>query len=47
MLADGWLIALDPGFMALVAGGVLVLADRDEALRVWEAAMSAAHSSAR
>ena len=31
LLADGWLIALDAGFMALVAARVLVVADRDEA----------------
>jgi DNA-binding CsgD family transcriptional regulator len=39
-LADGMLIAADPGFAPVVAGGVLGLADRDEALGVWEAAMS-------
>ena len=38
-LADGTLIAADPGFTPVVAGGVLGLADRDEALAVWEAAM--------
>ena len=42
VLADGRLIALDPGFMTLVPTGVLVLADRDEVLRVGEAAMSSA-----
>ena len=42
VLADGSLIARDPGFGAAVAGSVLGLADRDEALRVWEEAMSAA-----
>ena len=43
VLADGWLITLDAGFMALVAARVLVVADRDEALAVCEAALSAAH----
>ena len=33
LLADGWLIALDAGFMALVAARVLVVAERDEAPR--------------
>jgi DNA-binding CsgD family transcriptional regulator len=42
VLADGRLIALDAGFMALVPTGVLVLADRDEALTVSEAEMSSA-----
>ena len=42
-LDDGTLIAADPGFMTIVAAGVLVLADRDEALAVWEAAMAEAH----
>jgi DNA-binding CsgD family transcriptional regulator len=42
VLADGSLIARDPGFGAAVAGSVLALADHDEALRVWEQAMSAA-----
>jgi DNA-binding CsgD family transcriptional regulator len=42
LLADGWLIALDAGFMALVAARVLVVADRDEALTVCESALSAA-----
>jgi DNA-binding CsgD family transcriptional regulator len=42
VLADGLLIARDPGFGAAVAAAVLALADRDEALRVWEEAMSAA-----
>lgn len=41
-LADGTLIAVDPGFMAGVAAAVLVLADRDEALSVFDAAMDAA-----
>ena len=38
-LADGALIAADPGFMPIVAACVLGLADRDEALDVLEAAM--------
>jgi DNA-binding CsgD family transcriptional regulator len=42
VLADGSLIARDPGFGAAVAGSVLALADHDEALRVWDQAMSAA-----
>jgi DNA-binding CsgD family transcriptional regulator len=42
-LADETLIVADPGFMTIVAAGVLVLADRDEALAVWEAAMAEAH----
>jgi DNA-binding CsgD family transcriptional regulator len=42
VLADGSLIARDPGFGAAVAGAVLGLADHDDALRVWEEAMSAA-----
>jgi DNA-binding CsgD family transcriptional regulator len=42
LLADGWLIALDAGFMALVAARVLVVADRDEAPTVCDAALSAA-----
>ncbi len=42
-LADTTLIAADPGFMTIVAAGVLVLADRDDALTVWEAAMAEAH----
>jgi DNA-binding CsgD family transcriptional regulator len=39
-LADGALVAADPGFMPVIAGGVLALADRDEALGLWEAALS-------
>jgi DNA-binding CsgD family transcriptional regulator len=42
LLADGWLIALDAGFMALVAARVLVVADRDEARTVCDSALSAA-----
>jgi DNA-binding CsgD family transcriptional regulator len=42
LLADGWLIALDAGFMALVAARVLVIADRDEARTVCDSALSAA-----
>jgi len=41
VLADGSLMARDPGFGAAVAGFVLALADHDEALRVWEEAMTA------
>ena len=43
LLADGWLITLDAGFMALVAARVLVVAERDEARTVCESALSAAH----
>ena len=43
LLADGWLIALDAGFMALVAARVLVIADRDEARTLCESALGAAH----
>jgi DNA-binding CsgD family transcriptional regulator len=39
-LSDGTLVAADPGFMPVIAGGVLALADRDEALGLWEAALS-------
>ena len=42
VLADGRLIAVDAGFMTLVCAGVLVLADRDEALTVCDAAMGGA-----
>ncbi len=42
-LADETLIAADPGFMTIIAAGVLVLGDRDETLAVWEAAMAEAH----
>jgi DNA-binding CsgD family transcriptional regulator/tetratricopeptide (TPR) repeat protein len=42
VLADGELIAADPGFGSVIAGGVLGLADREEALAVWDAAMSEA-----
>jgi hypothetical protein len=42
-LADGTLIVADPGFMTIVAAGVLVLADGDEALAVWEAAIAEAY----
>jgi DNA-binding CsgD family transcriptional regulator len=42
VLADGSLIARDPGFGAAVAGSVLALADHDDALRVWEEAMNTA-----
>jgi DNA-binding CsgD family transcriptional regulator/tetratricopeptide (TPR) repeat protein len=43
VLAGGALITRDPGFGAAVAGATLALADDDEALRVWDEAMSAAH----
>ena len=42
ILADGSLISRDPGFGGSVAGSVLALADLDEALRVWDEAMTAA-----
>jgi DNA-binding CsgD family transcriptional regulator/tetratricopeptide (TPR) repeat protein len=42
VLADGELIAADPGFGSVIAGGVLGLADREEAPAVWDAAMSEA-----
>jgi DNA-binding CsgD family transcriptional regulator len=42
VLADGSLVARDPGFGAAVASAVLALADDDEAPRAWEEAMSAA-----
>ena len=42
ILADGSLVARYPGFGAAIAGGVLVLADDDAALPVWDAAMTAA-----
>src|SRR4029079_5939091 len=42
-LADGSLVATDPGFTTIIANGVLVLADHQEALPVWEAAMDEAH----
>ena len=42
VLADGSLIAGDPGLGAGVVGCVLVLADHEEAPRMWEETMSAA-----
>jgi DNA-binding CsgD family transcriptional regulator len=42
VLADGSLIARDPGFGGVIAGCVLVLADREEAPRVWDEVLSAA-----
>jgi tetratricopeptide (TPR) repeat protein len=42
VLADGSLIARDPGLGGGIAGCVLVLGDDDEAMRVWDEAMSAA-----
>lgn len=44
-LADGTLVVADPGFMAIVAAGVLVLADRDESLDVWSAILAAGHAA--
>ena len=40
LLADGTLLARDPGFGAAVAGAVLGLADHEEAPRVWDEAMA-------
>ena len=40
LLADGLLLARDPGFGAAVAGAVLGLADHEETARVWEEAMA-------
>jgi DNA-binding CsgD family transcriptional regulator len=40
LLADGTLLARDPGFGAAVAGAVLGLADHEEAPRVWGEAMA-------
>jgi DNA-binding NarL/FixJ family response regulator len=42
VLADGSLIARYPGYGATIPGIVLVLADDDEALAVWDAAMTGA-----
>ena len=42
ILADGSLIARYPGYGAAIAGIVLVLADDDEALAVWDTAMTRA-----
>ena len=42
ILADGSLIARYHGFGTGIAGGALVLADDDEALAVWDAAMTSA-----
>jgi DNA-binding CsgD family transcriptional regulator len=42
-LADGVLLAADPAFMTVVAAVVLVLADRDEALGVWDDMLADAH----
>jgi DNA-binding CsgD family transcriptional regulator len=42
-LSDGVLLAADPSFMTVVAAMVLVLADRDEALGVWDAMLAEAH----
>jgi DNA-binding CsgD family transcriptional regulator/tetratricopeptide (TPR) repeat protein len=42
-LADGVLLAADPAFTTVVAAVVLVLADREEALEVWDEMMADAH----
>jgi DNA-binding NarL/FixJ family response regulator len=42
-LADGTLIKSDPGFGAVIAGGVLGLGERDEALKVWDDTVERAH----
>jgi DNA-binding CsgD family transcriptional regulator len=44
-LADGALVAADPALLSGVAGSVLILADRDEAVGVWEATSADAHRS--
>jgi DNA-binding CsgD family transcriptional regulator len=41
-LADGSLFSADPGYGAVIAGATLGLADRDEALEMWKAAMRGA-----
>jgi hypothetical protein len=41
-LADGSLVSVDPGYGPVIAGATLGLADRDEALEMWEAAMGEA-----
>ena len=41
-MADGALIGRDPGLSVALLGGVLVLADDDEPLRVWEAVLGIA-----
>ncbi len=43
-LAGGVLLRSDPSFMNLLAAAVLVLADRDEALEVWAAAIAEGHA---
>ena len=43
-LADGTLMTKDPAFTTIVAGSVLTLADRDEAVEVWEAALRVGHT---
>ena len=43
LLADGWLITLDAGFMTLVAARVLIVAERDESRAVFDSALNAAH----
>ena len=44
-LADGVLSTIDPGFMAIVANGVLVLADADDAVAGWEASLAGAQQN--
>jgi DNA-binding NarL/FixJ family response regulator len=43
VLADGTLIATDSGFGTVIAGAALALAERDEVVGVWDAAMREAH----
>lgn len=43
VLEDGTLIAADPGFGTVIAGGALLLAERDETVGVWDAAMREAN----
>jgi hypothetical protein len=43
-LADGTLMARDPGFTTIVAASVLALADREEVLDHWEAALRVGHT---
>lgn len=43
-LGGGALVRDDPSFMVNIAAGVLVLADRDEALGVWDAALAEGHT---
>lgn len=43
-LGGGALVRDDASFMVNIAAGVLVLADRDEALGVWDAALAEGHT---